>query len=604
MKTVSGSKPGDKRELIKIIGKTIALNWSVDKRFIVLAGITILLGSLIPLGLSYTLKLVLDELVHITTVSGTITTAVISYFALRYFLEGLNSFENVFLYQYTQRLTRYKIQNYLNIELSKRISTLDVDHFENPKTQDLIDKVKRESFWRIPEYSMDIFFTLSYGTGLVVSILALAPYGYWIPFAAIAITYPSFRLRQERASLEWNFFNDKTPTNRKLGELSSILQGENRVIETRIFGAREPILRRIVKLQNIIFDSMGNVLSRYMRKLWIPILIESIFILLLVIYKLPTVAAGLITVGSFTFFIQMLDRVMSNSQSLSSQISDLFEGSRYCRNYFELMDLPPLVVDKHPGHEFEEIKPPKIEFQNLSFTYPNGTNVLKQVSFTIMPGEHLAIVGPNGAGKSTLIKLLLRFYDPTKGNVMINDFDLKEIKRANWYKFVGTLFQTFGKYSLTIKENIAFSELDDPDDNKVKNAARLSGADEFIEKFKNKYDQQLGRQFDGEELSVGQWQKLALARAFYEAAPVLILDEPTSAIDAEAEADIFDNLNKVYKDKTLIFVSHRFSTVRHADKIIVLKDGKISEEGTHEKLMELNGIYARMFKKQAKGYIE
>ncbi|MBI2057976.1 MAG: ABC transporter ATP-binding protein [Candidatus Yanofskybacteria bacterium] len=227
------------------------------------------------------------------------------------------------------------------------------------------------------------------------------------------------------------------------------------------------------------------------------------------------------------------------------------------------------------------------------------------MSFKLKPGEHLAIVGPNGAGKTTLIKLLLRFYDPTKGSIMVDDYDLKEIKIDNWYKFISTLFQDFVKFNLTIRDNIILGKPKVVDEAKIREAARKSGAEEFINKLPKKYNQRLGRGFeDSAELSIGQWQKLALARAFYEESPILILDEPTSSIDAEAEAKIFDNLDKLYNDKTLVIVSHRFSTVRNADKIIVLKNGKVAEEGNHEFLMSQKGIYSTMFQKQAKGYVE
>lgn len=188
---------------------------------------------------------------------------------------------------------------------------------------------------------------------------------------------------------------------------------------------------------------------------------------------------------------------------------------------------------------------------------------------------------------------------------MVDDYDLKEIKIDNWYKFISTLFQDFVKFNLTIRDNIILGKPKVVDEAKIREAARKSGAEEFINKLPKKYNQRLGRGFeDSAELSIGQWQKLALARAFYEESPILILDEPTSSIDAEAEAKIFDNLDKLYNDKTLVIVSHRFSTVRNADKIIVLKNGKVAEEGNHEFLMSQKGIYSTMFQKQAKGYVE
>ncbi len=194
---------------------------------------------------------------------------------------------------------------------------------------------------------------------------------------------------------------------------------------------------------------------------------------------------------------------------------------------------------------------------------------------------------------------------PKKGTILINNADLKDVKLSNWYKFISILFQDFAKFMLSVKDNILRGNLEVFDEEKMKEAAQKSGAAEFIEKLPNKYEQRLGKRFeDSAELSQGQWQRLVLARAFYETAPILILDEPTSAIDIESEAKIFENLDELYQNKTLILISHRFSTVRKADKIIVLKDGKIIEEGNHNSLMKKSGIYTRMFKKQAEGYIE
>jgi len=333
--------------------------------------------------------------------------------------------------------------------------------------------------------------------------------------------------------------------------------------------------------------------------------IEIVILALLVYLKLPAAVAGAITIGSLTFYLQNLDQISRSSRALAGDINRIFEQNLYVGYFFEVLDLPKVIKEKEPGFTFDEIKPPKIEFRNVSFGYDAGPMILKNVSFSVQPGEHLAIVGPNGAGKTTMVRLMLRFYDPTKGQILINDVDLRDIKLRNWYKFVSILFQDFVKFSLTIKDNILLGDSSAIDQTKMEDAASKSGAADFINKLPKKYVQRLGKRFDDSvELSQGQWQKLALARMFYESAPILILDEPTSAIDAEAEAEIFDNIDKVYQDKNLILISHRFSTVRNADKIIVLKEGQIVEEGSHKDLMEKGKIYATMFRKQAKGYIE
>ena len=222
----------------------------------------------------------------------------------------------------------------------------------------------------------------------------------------------------------------------------------------------------------------------------------------------------------------------------------------------------------------------------------------------VTPGEKIALVGENGAGKSTLVKLLLRFYDATDGEILINGINIKNLDLNQWHKHIGALFQDFIKYQFTFKENVIFGNLEKKDDMKaLQDALKQSGAESYLADLPNGLDQIVGKTFEeGVDLSGGQWQKLALARAFFRDAPFLILDEPTSAIDAKAEFEIFENVQKLQKDKTVIIISHRFSTVRTADRILVLDEGKIIEEGSHEKLMNEKGVYAELFEIQAQGY--
>jgi ATP-binding cassette subfamily B protein len=241
----------------------------------------------------------------------------------------------------------------------------------------------------------------------------------------------------------------------------------------------------------------------------------------------------------------------------------------------------------------------------VSFKYP-GTDrfILKNFNLTIKSGEKIALVGENGAGKTTIIKLLLRFHDVTDGEVLINRVNIKDVSLEEWHKSVGALFQDFIKYQFTFKENVYFGDLSKPKKVKfLKEAITQSGADKFIGNLPEGRSQILGKMFEGGiDLSGGQWQKLALARAFYRNAPLLILDEPTSAIDAKAEYEIFQRVQNLQKDKTVIIISHRFSTVRSADRILVLEGGKIIEEGNHKELMDKKGLYEELFTLQAQGY--
>ena len=246
------------------------------------------------------------------------------------------------------------------------------------------------------------------------------------------------------------------------------------------------------------------------------------------------------------------------------------------------------------------------EFKNVYFAYPESDNqILKDISFDIKAGEKIAFVGQNGAGKTTLTKLLLRFYEPTSGEILLDGININQYNKADYQEYFGVLFQDFFKYEFSVKENIAIGKIDEINNyERIQKAAELSLADEVVSELKYGYEQQLGKRFaKGQELSGGQWQKIALARAYMKNAEVMILDEPTSALDAKAESEVFERFIGLIKDKTSVIISHRFSTVRQADRILVLQEGKILESGTHNELMENNKLYAQLFTLQAEGYL-
>lgn len=277
----------------------------------------------------------------------------------------------------------------------------------------------------------------------------------------------------------------------------------------------------------------------------------------------------------------------------------------FARDYFQLIDRAPRLVDRANAYQLSTRTAPEITFENVGFSYAVGKPaVFSDLSFTIRPGEHVALVGENGAGKTTIIKLLMRFYRPTSGRILIDGVDLQDIAIETWYDRLATLFQDFNQYPLPIHENISIGRSSvPPQQTKVKQAAARSDVASFVKHYPHQWETVLDSSFEkGVEPSGGQWQRVALARAFYRDAPVLILDEPTSAIDAKAEYDIFNNIFEKYHDRTALIVSHRFSTVRRAHRIIVLDRGKIVEEGTHHTLMTHRNLYHELFTKQAEGY--
>jgi ATP-binding cassette subfamily B protein len=324
-----------------------------------------------------------------------------------------------------------------------------------------------------------------------------------------------------------------------------------------------------------------------------------------IVYFTIQVVKGNLLIGTLAFILASVGDLRQSLSGLFSNLGRQYQDSLFVTDIFKLLDLKTTVEKPEKGIVLDPNKTPEIAFENVTFSYPGTkTEVLKNFSLKIVPGEKIALVGINGAGKTTFVKLLCRFYDPDEGRITIDGHDLKELDLESWYSQLGAIFQDYARYHFIVKEAIAVGRTGTASSlEKVKEAAQASEADVFIEEWEKKYEQMLGKEFtEGVEPSIGQWQKLALARTFYRAPSVLILDEPTSSIDAAAEAKIFEKLENLPKDRTVILISHRFSTVRQADKIGVVEEGELKELGTHEDLLKLNGTYAHLFNLQAKGY--
>jgi len=359
-------------------------------------------------------------------------------------------------------------------------------------------------------------------------------------------------------------------------------------------------------------NKIQEKLSLNEMKLWkrrfiedvISIFTEAVTSIVSPLYVLNLMLKGDITLGDFSFYTAQISKFNSEIMNLFSLFIDIFDMSISIDPVRKLLETPNIIISGKT--KIDTTLPPTIEFKHVWFKYPSGNDyVLKDLNLTIEPGKEIAIVGENGAGKTTLIKLLMRFYDPTKGEIFINNVPLKDISLNQYYRMISVLFQEYNNVpALDIKNNIflgqPFSKLDLE---KVKSSAKLAEADVFISKLKYKYNTVMSSSFkNGTNLSTGQEQKIALARMFYKNSQILVLDEPTASIDASAEHKIFNRIYKYMSDKTVIIISHRFSTVRKAKEIIVLKDGRVTEQGSHEILMKLKGEYANLYTLQSSSY--
>lgn len=599
-----------KSKIIEVINNTkrvISLAHEIDRHLLTSYYLTSAIGAITPIICAYLFKLAIDKIVQTSSLANPqeIIPLAIIFSLAGYFV--MNLVENISYWglnaNYFDYLLRNKLQSGLTYRYAQKLASLDLQHLEDPEIQNLITKVEQTYTWQIPDFVRIWNYVFRDIVGIIAILVAFSQYSFWIPLVVLLIASPRIFFKLRYGNFVWSMFGGNAPDAKKLWYTSDLLTKKSSIMETRIFQSQKALLERLQELLSHLYEVNKKPIDGYKWVVIIAPIIETVVVFGIIYYLLPSALTGALTVGSLTFIITTLQQLRDHTTWGSSHLGEIYEKSLFVNPYFELMALPKIIKDDPNPKVFKKIEPPKIEFKNVSFSYSNGREVLKDISFVVNPGESVALVGINGAGKSTIIKLLCRFYDVTSGEILINGVNIKKIKLSNWYKFLGTLFQDFVKYNFSVRDNIMLGDPELKDNERMKQAALKSGAYEFIKTFDKGYDQMLGRHFEsGEELSGGQWQKLAIARAFYEKAPVLILDEPTSAIDAESEYEIFKNLEKVYQNKTLILVSHRFSTVRNANKILVIDGGKIIESGSHQELLEKNGKYATMFNTQAKGY--
>jgi ABC-type multidrug transport system fused ATPase/permease subunit len=591
--------------LLRDTRRMLVIGWRIDARLTLFYYASAIIAALVPLAAGLTLALLIDEVVMTSARQVTVPLVVVLVVGVHFAIVAVNAAVRFGLHeQYYDFLYRYRLQDWFSYRYCEKLSELDIPHLEDPAVQVLIAKVRDTHPWRMPDFFRMLSYSVIAIVGAIAAAIALAPFGWWMVAVVIAATLPRVWLRARFGEMQWSMYGSGAPEARKLWYFGWLLSEPAHLRELKVFRTAKPLLARYRAIQARIFALGRRPLDRYRRLNIIAPIIEGGVVFAIAWSTLPEVMRGALSVGSFAFFVTMLQQLATSSAEAGSCAGAAYENLLFCRHWNELMALPALIPTATVPHRFADVRPPRIEFRNVSFTYPSGFTALHDVSFVIEPGESVALVGVNGAGKSTIVKLLCRFYDVTSGAILVNGVDLRELDLAHWYAHLGTLFQDFIQYKMTVRDNV---QLGDP--TRVDEAAMIAALDkararQFVEALPGKYDQILGTDYeDGELPSGGQWQKLAIARALYHSAPVLIMDEPTSAIDAEAELEIFDNLADEYRDKTLILVSHRFSTVRNADRIIVIEDGRVVEAGTHDELVEAGvGRYRSMFTAQAAGY--
>jgi len=513
----------------------------------------------------------------------------------------LNTLRNI-----SQQLLQNSVSMRIQLMVMEKAASLDLQFYEDPASYDLLRRAQNDSINRPVLMIATAFGLLQTLLTLATMIVLLFGVSWILAVIVIISPIPAFIADTRYGWRGYNIARWGSRLLRRMNYMVNLVTTDSFAKEVKLFGLGHYFIERYRLIASAFYDSQrSQVVRRYMTGFALGNLSTIVTSLTYLYIALQAVAARL-SLGALTAYTQAAVQVQNSIQSVLSGFSGMYEHNLYLNNLVELMaKQPSMPVAAEPVPVPQPLRG-EIRFEDVSFAYPGSeTLALDKVSFTVQAGETLAVVGRNGAGKTTLFKLICRLYDPTEGRILIDGIDLRDFEPAEVRRQIGAMFQDYVDYQATAAENIGLGNLPDIGNrDAVVNASKQAGSDELIARLPAGYDTALGKWFDaGVNLSGGEWQKVALARAFMrEDARILLLDEPTSALDAQAEYDLFERLRSLTHGRTAVYISHRFSTVRRADRIIFLEHGRLVEEGTHEELMRLNGRYAKLFRMQAAAY--
>ena len=482
---------------------------------------------------------------------------------------------------------------------------MDLEYYENSDYYDTLHRAQQEAPYR-PTRIVNGLLQLGQSAISLIAITALLVSFHWsVPIFLIVAAIPGLLVRFRFAEKTFKWQRKRTPSERQAWYLNSLLTHDSHAKEIRLFNLGSLFADRFRQLRTQLRRENLSLATR--RSIAELIAQSGAIIAAFAFYGFLAFRAlqGLISLGDLVMFYQAIQRGQSYLRQFFGGIANLYENNLFLTYVHEFLSLKPKIVEPIRARPIRKPLAKGIVFDRLSFQYPNsGRKILEEITLTIHPGEHVALVGENGAGKTTLVKLLSRLYDPTEGAITFDGVNLRDLSLIDLRREIGIIFQDYAKYQLTAKENIWLGNIDlPPEEEGIIRAARQAGADDIISGLPNGYDTVLGKVFEnGVELSIGEWQKIALARAFLRQAQIIVLDEPTSAMDAKAEYELFNKFHQLAKGRIAILISHRLSTVKMVDRIYVLEGGKITESGTHDELIHQGGKYAYLFETQAQRY--
>ena len=584
---------------IALFRKALNLVWDSAPGWATVNIVISVLQSFLPLVLVWLIKLLIDELtqaVSAESFSANIIPMIIAVVVV-YFLDEVSSDSG----NYVRNKQSVKLEGYMYSLLHSKAVRLDLINFEHPGYYDCLSRATSEAPWR-PNNILNNIVSMFRGLLSLVLMAGLLVTLHWgVALLLLVVNIPGIWLRLHYADILYNFQREQTPEARKSAYFSWLLTGDRPSREIRLFGLGNYFISLFKKSFNQQKEEELNILRKRTLIELISDAVKAfaIFVLLLIIAH--QTITGKLTLGQMAMFLLAFRQGMTYIKDLFSSIAGLYEDGLFIGDTFEFLDLKENVVAQPPFTTTSDLKS-EITIEKLSFTYPGNQHPsVDNISFRIKKGEIVALVGPNGAGKSTLVRLLTRLYDPDSGTVNWDGKDIRTMDPDEYRKFFSVVFQDFMLYNLSAGENIRMGNIEkEGSDRTIRDAASSAGVDDLLNNLPRSYDTVIGTMFDdSRELSWGEWQKIALARALFREAPVLILDEPSSSLDADTEYEIFSRFREIVNGCTSILITHRFTNVTLADRIIVLENGSVTETGTHEELMNNRGKYFNMYTKQS-----
>lgn len=581
----------------------LGMVWETSPPLVIGTTVLRLVRALLPLAMLWVSKLILDAVVgQIMRKSGNLQQ-VWKLVALELVLaiagDVLGRLNTLF-----DSLLGDRFTNRVSVRLMQHATELDLASFEDPVFYDKLERARRQTTGRLTllasllNLCQDTISLISLSAGLIV-------FSPWLMVLLVAAVIPAILGETHFTTLAYSALYRRTPQRRQLDYLRFLGAGAQSAKEIKIFGLGRYLSKQYYEIAESI-DKENKQIAIHRAALGSALNLVSTggYYGAYVVVLARTVVGG-ITVGTFTFLTGAFNRSRMYIEKILSSFNDISEQALFLKDLFEFFEMQP-SIRSHPG-ALPAPRPIRdgFEFQNVSFSYPGAAKlVVRNINFRLYSQEKIALIGENGAGKTTVVKLLARLYEPTAGRVLLDGVDLREYDVEDLRREIGVIFQDYMRYDMPARENIGFGKIESAQEmDRIQSAAYKSLAKNVIDRLPNGYDQMVGRRFEGGvDLSGGEWQKFALARAYMRDAQLLILDEPTATLDARAEYEVFQRFAELTRGRMAVLISHRFSTVRMADRILVLHDGAIQEQGSHQQLLALGGRYAELFELQAAGY--